>query len=1225
VSAWVGSGTSGNGILPAPPDPTRTRAVRTGCPYCGTGCGLIAEVAGGRVQTIKGDPLHPVNRGATCRKPLRLPEALIAGDRATTPLWRDGLDERWRPRTWRQTTGEIARRLKDVADRHGPDAIAFYISGQLLTEDYYVCSKLAKGFLGTNNVDSNSRLCMSSAVAGYSASLGSDGPPPAYADIDQTDHIVVLGSNTSACHPILWSRIRRRQQEGAHVTVIDPRRTPTAEQADLHLAVRPGADLPLLSAMLHVLEADGMLDTAFMARHTEGAEEALAAAREWTPERAAGVCDVPAEEIVAAARAFGSARRAMVMWSMGANQSTVGTLKNRALINLCLATGNIGRPGTGPLSLTGQPNAMGGRESGGLAHLLPGYRKVTDPEHRAEMRSLWEIPSGAPGISPAPGIPATELVEALEEDRVKVVWIVATNPVVSQPDAARFAAALRRAELVIVQDAYHPTETGALAHVVLPAAQWGEKEGTQTNSERRVSLVRKLVDAPGDALADWEIFARVGRALGYNDAFAWDSAADVHAEYVRCTEGRLCDQTGLSHERLRREGGIQWPVPARGAEGEDHAGSERLYTGRRFPTESGRAQMAPTPHAEPADPTGPDHPLVLTTGRVAHQWHTMTRTGKAKDLLAAEPEPFVELHPKDAERAGVADGDNVVVRSRRGRATMRARVGDTVREGVAFAPFHWGALHLKPGAGALNGVVARAIDPISKQAELKASAVRIEPVTVEPGAVQAGATGARRRLVIVGGGMAGMATVEAALAHAGVGSDGPDFDVTIIGSEPAAPYNRVLLSTLLAGGVGEQELSLRHPQWFTDRDVTLRLGVAARHVDTQARLVELADGETVAYDDLVLATGSKPFVPPVPGIDRPGVHVFRTIGDTKAILDAARDAKRAVVIGGGLLGLEAARGLTEHGVRVTVVHLADRLMEQQLDAPAASLLGRALTAMRIKVRVSARTEAIVGEDELGGVRGVLLEGGEEIPADLVVVAAGIKPDTDLARTAGLEVERGVLVDDELRTSVPGVRAVGECAEHRGMVYGLWAPLLEQARAAGASLAGQPAAFHGASLATTLKVAGIELFCCGRVNEEDGDEEVLSLDTRRGRYRRLLVRDGRLAGAILLGDLRHARPLRELLHAQDEVPPALLDGPAGSANADALADAVVDPAMNICSCQGVTHGEIEHAIRDRGLTSVEQVAEHTRASTGCGGCRPDVAAILARLKANAAARDVAVAR
>ncbi|HEX2087495.1 MAG TPA: molybdopterin-dependent oxidoreductase, partial [Solirubrobacteraceae bacterium] len=372
------------------------RKIRTACPYCGVGCGLVAEVKDGRLAAVAGDPLHPVNRGATCRKPLRLPDAVHARDRATVPLVREDRDSRWRPSTWRSTIPMLARRLRAIAAEHGPESLAFYLSGQLLTEDYYVVNKLAKGFLGTNNVDSNSRLCMSSAVAGYRESLGSDGPPPAYADLDQADCILLLGTNTAACHPVLWARIRRRQAEGACLVVADPRRTETAAAADLHLPVRPGTDLPLLNAMLHVIARDGLIDRLFVERRTEGLDDALAAAAEWPPERAAEACGVPAEAIADAARRFGQAKRAMAVWSMGANQSAVGTLKNRALNNLCLATGNLGRPGTGPLSLTGQPNAMGGREAGGLATLLPGYRLTASAEDRAEMRRLWALPADAP-------------------------------------------------------------------------------------------------------------------------------------------------------------------------------------------------------------------------------------------------------------------------------------------------------------------------------------------------------------------------------------------------------------------------------------------------------------------------------------------------------------------------------------------------------------------------------------------------------------------------------------------------------------------------------------------------------------------------------------------------------------------------------------------------------------------------------------------------------------
>ena len=1162
------------------------KRVRSTCPYCGVGCGLIAEVEGGRLSAVSGDPLHPVNRGAACVKPLHLPAAVHARDRATAPLVRGSREERWRPATWRSTIALLARRLKALAAEHGPDAIAFYVSGQLLTEDYYAVNKLAKGFLGTNNVDSNSRLCMSSAVAGYRESLGSDGPPASYADIDQADCLLLLGSNTAACHPILWSRIRRRQAEGASVIVVDPRRTDTAAAADVHLPVRPGSDLPLLNAMLAVLARDGLLDERFLARRTEGLDEALAAAAEWSPERAAEACGVSAEAIVEAARRFGQAKRAMALWSMGANQSTVGTLKNRALNNLCLATGNIGRPGTGPLSLTGQPNAMGGRETGGLSTLLPGYRSVSSPEDRAEMRRLWALPVDAPGISPQPGIAATDLVEALESRAVRAVWVVGTNPVVSQPDAERFAAALREAELVVVQDAYHPTETGALAHVALPAAQWPEKDGTMTNSERRVSLVQRALDPPGLALADWEIFARLGRVLGHCEAFAWGTAAEVFDEYAATTAGRLCDVSGLSHDRLRREGPIQWPCRP------GHDGTERLYTSGRFPTPSGRARLAATPHADPADAPDGDFPLVLTTGRLAGQWHTMTRTAKSADLLAADPEPFVELHPADAERAGVRDGARVRLVSRRGEAHLKARLTDRVPEGTAFAPFHWGALHLPPGAGALNAVTSPALDRVSRQAELKACAVRVEPARTTARRT----TRAPQRLLVVGGGMAGLAAVEAVMEH-----DPSAFDVTIVGAEPQLPYNRVRLSHALAGDLATPALLLRNADWYDARGIALRHGVAVERLGLREREVELAGGERLGWDRLVLATGSQPALPPIAGLHRSGVHAFRTLSDAQAITAAAARGGRAVVVGGGLLGLEAARGLQARGVRVTIVHLADRLMEQQLDTLGAGLLERRIRELGIDVLLNARTEEIAGN---GSAEGVRLAGGQELDAGLVVVATGVRPDVRLARAAGLEVGRGVVVDDELRASHPGVWAVGECAEHRETVYGLWPPVRRQARVAGAAIAGRPAAFHGAVPATTLKVMGVDLFCAGRAEARPGEEEVLALDSRSGRYRKLILAGDRLAGAVLLGDLGEAPALHDVIEHGRPVPDELLNAGAAAGGAEP------PPSALVCSCNGVSRDAIERAIATGGLERLEQVAAATGASTGCGGCRPVVEELLA---------------
>ena len=1195
-------------------DPTR-REVRTGCPYCGVGCGLVATVDDGRLTAVRGDADHPVNAGRTCQKPLALPEASRTPDRAVTPLWREDREGRFTPTGWDEVMARLAHRLTEIRDVHGPDSIAFYVSGQLLTEDYYAAAKLVKGFLGTNNLDSNSRLCMSSAVAAYTATFGADGPPPSYADIEEADCFLLLGSNTAACHPIVWGRIRERQAQGARVIVVDPRRTDTAAAADLHLPVRPGTDLVLLNAILARSDRDGLVDRGYLEGHVDGYEEALTAAAEWTAERAEEVCGVPADDIVRAAHWFAGAGAGLALWSMGANQSTAGTAINRALMNLCLATGHIGRPGAGPFSLTGQPNAMGGREVGGLAQLLPGYRKVASAEDRAEMDRVWAVPPDAAGVSATPGLPATDLFDALEDGRVKAVWIVATNPVVSMPDAQRARAALARAELVVCQDAYDPTETTAVAHAVLPAAQWPEKQGTMTNSERRVTLMRQAIDPPGEALPDWQIFARLGAALGWGEHFAWDSAAEVYGEFAALTAGRPCDQAGISHARLERDGSLQWPCPTPG-----HPGTRRLYADGRFPTASGRAQVEAATPGDLPEPPDAEYPLILTSGRVASQWHTMTRTGKSRRLMAAEREPFLEIHPADAHRAGVRDGSFARVRSRRGWAILRVRIDDTLPVRTAFAPFHWGALHAPAGAGAVNHLTHRATDPVSRQPGLKAVAIRVEPMHApRRAATSAGGPKASvrrpepaappRRLVIVGAGPAGMATAESVLANAAPGS----WEITLVGREPGLPYNRVALSDRLAGRKSDDALLLHDAEWFVRNGVALRSGDEVVSVDTTARVATTREGVRLPYDALVLATGSRPLLPPIEGTDLDGVFPFRTQQDAHRIIEAAAGARRAAVIGGGLLGLEAARGLAEQGLEVTVVHLVDRVMERQLDGPAAGLVQRALRRLGVEVLLQRATTEVVGT---GRAKGLRFAWGEDLEADIVVIAAGIRPDVALAETAGIEVARAIVVDDAMRTSVPGVWAVGECVEHRGQIQGLWAPILEQARVAGAGIAGVPAAFHGAVPVTRLKVAEIELFCAGAPSAEtDEDDELVTMDTRGGTYAKLVLRGQRLLGAILLGDTTLGPRLADLLRTGDPVPEALLRA-GGAVSADALDDPE-DDEMLVCACMSVTRGRIVEAVRRDALSDVDAVARATQAGTGCGTCRKTVASLLQRAAAPAA--------
>lgn len=688
------------------------------CPYCGVGCGVLVGAKEGKVVRIRGNPDHPANLGMLCSKGVTLPQMLYTQDRLLFPQIRSSRRETFQKSSWDNVFSFMAGKISETIDRYGPDSFAFYISGQLLTEDYYTINKFVKGFLGTNNVDSNSRLCMASAVSGYASSLGADGPPAAYEDIESANCFFLIGTNMAACHPVTFQRIKKRKLENPQAVkliVADPRKTATADLADVYLALKPGTDVALLNAMLHVLIEKDFLDKGFIQDHTTGWEELKNSVLGFSVEKAGKICGLSEDEIRKAAECFGQSKAALSFWSMGLNQSTSGVAKNNALINLHLATGKIGKPGSGPFSLTGQPNAMGGRETGGLAHLLPAHRLVSDPRHREEMEKLWEIPPGK--ISSKPGLTAVELFQSLYLGKVKIVWIIATNPMVSMPNLYNAKMALQRAELVIVQDAYHPTETTKMAHVLLPAAQWSERDGTLTNSERRISYLEKVVDPPGEAWPDWKIICELAKKMGFGKSFSFPDSKSIYEEYVKTTAGTAIDIQGVSHERLKTEF-IQWPCPS------PQSGSKtRLYSDGRFQTPDGRARFQTWAYADPAEIPDEEYPLILTTGRVRDQWHTMTRTGKIAALLKSDPSAFVEIHFEDARRLGLRDKDMILVITRRGTTRAPARLTDRIRQGTCFMPFHWGSLY---GTAAVNMGTLDAFDPISKQPELKFAACRIE-------------------------------------------------------------------------------------------------------------------------------------------------------------------------------------------------------------------------------------------------------------------------------------------------------------------------------------------------------------------------------------------------------------------------------------------------------------------------------------------------------------------
>ena len=688
------------------------------CCYCGTGCGVLIEADSGKIIGVRGDPAHPANHGKLCTKGATLALSAQASGRALHPELRaDKASPRQRV-SWDTALDHAAEKFRAVIREHGPDAVAFYISGQLTTEAYYVFNKLAKGLIGTNNVDTNSRLCMSSAVAGYKATLGADAPPGCYEDIDHAGTIFIAGSNTAYAHPILFRRIEAARQANPDLklVVVDPRRTDTANEADLHLAILPGTDVALFHAMLNVMLWEELIDRDAIAAHTEGWEKLRETVREYTPEKVATLCGVTAADIVQAARWFAKGPT-LSLYCQGLNQSSCGVDKNAALINLHLATGQIGKRGAAPLSLTGQPNAMGGREVGGMANLLSAHRDLANPEHRAEVARLWGVES----VPEKPGKTAVEMFEAVKSGEIKAIWIASTNPAQSMPHQALIHEALQTAEFVVVQEAFADTETVQFADLLLPASSWGETDGTMTNSERRISRVRAAVPPPGEARADWVIVTEFARRLLPEQGvrlFPYESAEAVFNEHRETTRGRDLDITGLSYALLDA-GPQQWPFPA-GAP----LGKPRLYADGVFPTESGRARFYDAPYRPVAEPIDARYPLHLNTGRLRDQWHGMSRTGLVARLYAHVEEPLLSMNGKDMERRQLHDGDLVRVKSRRGSLVIKVQASEEMRGGQGFIPMHWGGRFMT-GMG-VNTLTLDTFDPVSRQPELKHAAVQVE-------------------------------------------------------------------------------------------------------------------------------------------------------------------------------------------------------------------------------------------------------------------------------------------------------------------------------------------------------------------------------------------------------------------------------------------------------------------------------------------------------------------
>lgn len=713
---------------------TTSKTVKGSCPYCGVGCGIVMEVAGDRVVKVFGDKSHPANFGRLCTKGGACAQAITESGRMEKAYVRLARDQDQAPVSVDDAISETARRLKTIIDRDGPDAVSFYVSGQMSLEAQYLANKLAKGFIRTRHIESNSRLCMASAGSGYKLSLGSDGPPGSYQDFDKADLFFVIGANMADCHPILFLRMMDRVKQGARMIVVDPRRNATADKATLFLQIKAGTDLALLNGLLHLIVKNSHTDPAFIAEFTEGWEQMPGFLADYTPEKVSEITGIPERDIITAAEWIGAAPEVMSCWTMGLNQSTHGAWNTNAICNLHLATGKICRPGSGPFSLTGQPNAMGGREMGYMGPGLPGQRSALVEADRAFTEDLWKIPRG--GLRAETGGGTISMFEEMAAGSIKACWIICSNPVATVANREKVIRALKSAELVIAQDAFLDTETNVYADILLPGALWAEGDGVMINSERNMTLTRKAVEPPGEALPDWSLIARVAQEMGFAEAFDYASSSEIFEEIKQAWNPKTgYDIRGASHARLE-ETPLQWPIastesgdrnPIRylneGVSQERRTGPGENPPRLAFATVSGRAAFFPRPHMAPAEMPDSDFPLVLNTGRLQHQWHTMTKTGKIATLNKLNPAPFIEIHPEDAAELGIADKDRVEIRSRRGKAILPAVVTDRVLPGACFAPFHWNDTFGDDLA--INAVTNDAVDQLSLQPEFKFAAVAL--------------------------------------------------------------------------------------------------------------------------------------------------------------------------------------------------------------------------------------------------------------------------------------------------------------------------------------------------------------------------------------------------------------------------------------------------------------------------------------------------------------------
>ncbi len=1162
------------------------KSYKTTCSYCGVGCGIIAKKDANGVIMVEGDPDHPVNRGMLCSKGMNLHHVVQdKSDRILYPEMRWSRGHERQRVSWDQALDRTSAVFNTMIKKYGPDSVGFYVSGQCLTEEYYLVNKLTKGFIGTNNIDTNSRLCMSSAVVGYKQALGADCVPIAYEDIELADCFMIAGANPAWCHPILYRRIEAQKEKNPNIKVIvvDPRRTSSCDIADLHLQILPGTDVVLYNAIARRLVDRKKVDKSFIVNHTDNFKALKESLQSTSLAEAAKICGITVADIKKAASYIADAKGFITLWAMGLNQSSIGVNKNNALLNLSLLTGHIGKPGSGPFSLTGQPNAMGGREVGGMANLLAAHRDLANAEHRREVANFW----GGKEISPKPGLTATEMFDALETGKLKAVWIICTNPLVSLPNANKVEKALKNAKFVVVQDISHRSETTEYADVLLPAAGWAEKEGTMTNSERRITYLNKVIDAPGEALPDAEILWMFARKMGYR-GFDYNSVEEIYKEHCTLTKGTNIDISGLNYTRLKTEGSFQWPVPEN-----THLGTSRLFEDKKFYTDTGNAKFIVPRFSKPTSELLTEkHPLILTTGRVRDQWHTRTKTGSVNRLLTHIPYPFLEINQVDAFLRKLKDGDIAVIESKRGKVQVKVKVSDTINKGVVFLPMHWGKV-LGNDYGRANNLTTSIIDPVSKEPDFKYAAVQVSKY-VKP----------KQKICIIGAGTAAYRFIQTYREH------NAEDEIVVFSKEPYPFYNRVLLPEYVSEELQWEQLQKMREGSMESLNVTLSTSNPIEEINREEKYIVDSKGEKHTYDVILMATGSRAFVPKEVPIHLPGRFTMRDRGDAdklKAYLNQTglpENEQHVTIVGGGLLGLELAAALRKKDVKITIVQRGNRLMERQLDIVASRLLAEDVREKGIQIHFDNEVDTVFNQDT--GDLLVNLKSGKSFTCNAVVYSIGTIPNIDLAKKIGINCRRGILVNQYLQSNDPNIFAVGEIAEFEGNLFGITAAAEQQADIVAKYLLGDfSAIYRGSVFMNILKFEDLDLCSIGNIDIPVNNhlfEEVVFMDVRKRFYKKCIVKDDRLVGAILMGDKKEFADFKRLIEEKIEL---------SEKREELLRSSQPDvPVLGklICSCSEVGEGNLEEVIKF-GCEDFSELCARTGAGLGCGSCKPEVKEVL----------------